>query len=93
MVYTVTFNPSLDYIVSVNNFQMGMTNRTCAEQMLPGGKGINVSTVLYNLGIETKALGFPQVLLEKKSSAEWRKSDLHMILFLYRTAVPESMSN
>ena len=58
MVYTVTFNPSLDYIVSVNNFQMGMTNRTCAEQMLPGGKGINVSTVLYNLGIETKALGF-----------------------------------
>ena len=58
MVYTVTFNPSLDYIVSVNDFQMGMTNRTCAEQMLPGGKGINVSTVLYNLGIETKALGF-----------------------------------
>ncbi len=53
MVYTVTFNPSLDYIVSVNDFQMGMTNRTCAEQMLPGGKGINVSTVLYNLGIET----------------------------------------
>ena len=58
MVYTVTFNPSLDYIVSVNDFQMGMTNRTCAEQMLPGGKGINVSTVLYNLGIKTKALGF-----------------------------------
>ena len=58
MVYTVTFNPSLDYIVSVNDFQLGMTNRTCAEQMLPGGKGINVSTVLYNLGIETKALGF-----------------------------------
>lgn len=58
MVYTVTFNPSLDYIVSVKDFQMGMTNRTCAEQMLPGGKGINVSTVLYNLGIETKALGF-----------------------------------
>lgn len=58
MVYTVTFNPSLDYIVSMDSFQMGMTNRTCAEQMLPGGKGINVSTVLYNLGIETKALGF-----------------------------------
>lgn len=58
MIYTVTFNPSLDYIVTVNNFEMGMTNRTSAEQMLPGGKGINVSTVLHNLGIETTALGF-----------------------------------
>lgn len=58
MIYTVTFNPSLDYIVSVKDFQMGKTNRTCAEQMLPGGKGINVSTVLQNLGIENVALGF-----------------------------------
>ena len=39
MVYTVTFNPSLDYIVSVNDFQMGMTNRTCAEQTAPGRQG------------------------------------------------------
>lgn len=58
MIYTVTFNPSLDYIVSVKDFRMGKTNRTCAEQMLPGGKGINVSTVLQNLGIENVALGF-----------------------------------
>lgn len=58
MIYTVTFNPSLDYIVSVKDFRMGKTNRTCAEQMLPGGKGINVSTVLQNLGIENMALGF-----------------------------------
>ena len=58
MIYTVTFNPSLDYIVSVPEFELGKTNRTASEQMLPGGKGINVSTVLYNLGIETKALGF-----------------------------------
>lgn len=58
MIYTVTFNPSLDYIVSVKNFQLGKTNRTCREQMLPGGKGINVSTVLQNLGIENVALGF-----------------------------------
>lgn len=72
MVYTVTFNPSLDYIVSVNDFQMGMTNRTCAEQMLPGGKGINVSTVLYNLGIETKALGFSAVLQVRRLSAKGR---------------------
>lgn len=58
MVYTVTFNPSLDYIISLQGFQMGLTNRTREEQMLPGGKGINVSTVLQNLGIENTALGF-----------------------------------
>lgn len=58
MIYTVTFNPSLDYIVSMKDFQFGKTNRTCAELMLPGGKGINVSTVLQNLGIENTALGF-----------------------------------
>lgn len=58
MIYTVTFNPSLDYIVSVDDFQLGRTNRTSSELMLPGGKGINVSTVLGNLGIESTALGF-----------------------------------
>ena len=58
MIYTVTFNPSLDYIVSVENFQLGLTNRTSSELMLLGGKGVNVSTVLMNLGIENTALGF-----------------------------------
>lgn len=58
MIYTVTFNPSLDYIITVKDFGLGKTNRTLAEAMLPGGKGINVSTVLHNLGIDTTALGF-----------------------------------
>lgn len=58
MIYTVTFNPSLDYIVSVEDFRLGVTNRTSSEMILPGGKGINVSTVLRNLGIESTALGF-----------------------------------
>lgn len=58
MIYTVTFNPSLDYIVSIDNFQMGKTNRTTNELMLPGGKGLNVSTVLHNLGVKNTALGF-----------------------------------
>ena len=58
MIYTVTFNPSLDYIVSVEDFKLGLTNRTGSELLLPGGKGINVSTVLMNLGIESTALGF-----------------------------------
>lgn len=58
MIYTITFNPALDYFVSVKDFCLGKTNRTEMEYMLPGGKGINVSTVLANLGLETTALGF-----------------------------------
>lgn len=58
MIYTVTFNPSLDYIVSVDDFRLGMTNRTSSELILPGGKGLNVSMVLGNLGIDNTALGF-----------------------------------
>lgn len=58
MIYTVTFNPSLDYIVTIDDFKLGLTNRTSSELLLPGGKGINVSTVLRNLGIESTALGF-----------------------------------
>lgn len=73
MIYTVTFNPSLDYIVTVNNFEMGMTNRTSTEQILPGGKGINVSTVLHNLGIETTALGFVAGFTGEKIEKEVEK--------------------
>ena len=58
MIYTVTFNPSLDYIVSVDHFKTGQINRTTKEIMYPGGKGINVSLVLKNLGVESTALGF-----------------------------------
>lgn len=58
MIYTVTFNPSLDYIVSVEDFKLGLTNRTSSELLLPGGKGVNVSLVLRNLGFENTALGF-----------------------------------
>ena len=58
MIYTVTFNPSLDYIVSVDNFTCGIVNRTTDEIIFPGGKGINVSMVLKNLGFENTALGF-----------------------------------
>lgn len=58
MIYTVTFNPSLDYLVSVKNFRLGETNRTFSERIRPAGKGINISVVLRNLGIESTALGF-----------------------------------
>ena len=58
MIYTVTFNPSLDYIVGVDEFKTGKVNRTAEELILPGGKGINVSIVLKNLGMESIPLGF-----------------------------------
>lgn len=77
MIYTVTFNPSLDYIVSMEkDFQIGMTNRTAAEQMFPGGKGINVSIVLKNLGIENTALGFTAGFTGKQIENEIRKMGL-----------------
>ncbi len=58
MIYTITFNPALDYISQVDNFEIGKINRTKTEKILAGGKGLNVSTVLKNLGIENTALGF-----------------------------------
>lgn len=58
MIYTVTFNPSLDYVVDVKDFKEGVVNRTTKETIFPGGKGINVSMVLKNLGYDSTALGF-----------------------------------
>lgn len=58
MVYTVTFNPVLDYVVRMRSFQSGETNRTESDELQWGGKGINVSTVLRNLGVDSVALGF-----------------------------------
>lgn len=58
MIYTVTFNPALDYVVKVNHFTLGMVNRTVQEDIYYGGKGINVSAVLATLGVESTALGF-----------------------------------
>lgn len=58
MIYTVTLNPALDYVVQVEEFTLGAVNRTAGEQIYPGGKGINVSVVLNTLGYDSVALGF-----------------------------------
>lgn len=58
MVYTVTFNPAIDYVVHTDEMKLGATNRSEREEMYFGGKGINVSIVLRELGIPSKALGF-----------------------------------
>lgn len=58
MIYTVTLNPSIDYIVRLDELKTGITNRTTSEEYYIGGKGINVSCVLSELGIKSTALGF-----------------------------------
>lgn len=58
MIYTLTLNPALDYIINVNDYEEGRVNRTAKEKVLPGGKGLNVSAVLNELGEENTAFGF-----------------------------------
>ncbi len=58
MVYTITFNPALDYVMWVDHLNLGETNRTKSEALQFGGKGINVSNVLHSLNVDTTALGF-----------------------------------
>ncbi len=59
MIYTVTFNPAIDYVIHMDNpLDPGMTNRSSSEEHYIGGKGINVSTILKNLGLDNTALGF-----------------------------------
>lgn len=58
MIYTVTLNPSIDYIVEVDQVKLGSLNRMKRDLKLPGGKGINVSRVLNQLNVQNKAIGF-----------------------------------
>ncbi|MGN0683720.1 MAG: PfkB family carbohydrate kinase, partial [Oscillospiraceae bacterium] len=58
MVYTVTFNPAIDYVMFTDEMKKGSVNRSTSEEIYYGGKGINVSLVLKELGIPSKALGF-----------------------------------
>ena len=58
MIYTVTLNPSIDYVIKLNNLKNGEVNRTNEEYVYPGGKGINVSLILKELGYKSRALGF-----------------------------------
>lgn len=80
MIYTVTFNPSLDYVVALEDLQVGKINRTKEEELFPGGKGINVSQVLWELGVPNRILGFKAGFtgeaLEKMLAAKGCPSEL-----------------
>ena len=80
MIYTITFNPSLDYIMHVDCFEEGETNRSKQEEIYPGGKGFNVSTILSRLNLETTALGFvagftgEEIVKELTPSGRWKSA-------------------
>lgn len=76
MVYTVTFNPALDYVVRLDCFTSGEVNRTTSEEIQLGGKGINVSTILGNLGVENVALGFLAGFTGKALESGLRKKNV-----------------
>ena len=80
MIYTVTFNPSLDYVIQVDDLTLGEVNRTTSEKIYPGGKGNNVSVILSNLGHKSKALGFKAGLPESRWKPCWKNSDAIRIL-------------
>lgn len=88
MNYTVTLNPSLDYIAVVNDITLGETNRTEHETIFPGGKGINVSIVLKNLGFESIALGF----VAGFTGEEIKKKVISMGVSEQFISVPEGIS-
>ena len=91
MIYTVTFNPSLDYTVSMNGFELGKTNRTIGEQMFPGGKGMNVSIVLSNLGLRIQRLVLRLVLPENRLSGKCAKWGCLPILSILKRVFPALM--
>lgn len=84
MIYTITFNPAIDYVIHTDNIRTGEVNRTSSETYFIGGKGINVSVVLAELGVKSVALGFiagftgdaiENGLLKKGISADFIKLD------------------
>ena len=58
MIYTITLNPALDYIIAIEQIQLNEINTSQDEHILPGGKGINVSIILKRLGVESTIIGF-----------------------------------
>lgn len=80
MIYTITFNPSIDYIMRVNTFEEGETNRSYQEEVYPGGKGFNVSTILTRLGYENTALGYIAGFTGKEIVKQLIKRGFHLDL-------------
>lgn len=90
MIYTVTFNPAIDYVVHVEDMQLGGINRLASEEIYCGGKGINVSLVLHELGLPSRALGFVAGDTGRVIEEGFPKVALRPILSIWKRAVPAS---
>ena len=87
MIYTVTFNPALDYIVRVAQLNIGEVNRAAYGEIMAGGKGVNVSLVLKNLGHESTALGFAAGFTGEKLVQDLKDKGSERETFLFCPAV------
>lgn len=92
MIYTVTFNPSLDYVVQAEQLVPGEINRTTSEAVYPGGKGVNVSVILSNLGLESTAFGFTAGFTGKALQEMLLEFGAKQILYRLQTGRQGSMS-
>lgn len=88
MIYTVTFNPAIDYTLHLNELKTGQINKHCREQVICGGKGINVSAMLSILGEQTLALGFFAGFTGKEMERLLKKEGLNMDFIM----LPEGMT-
>ena len=73
MINTVTFNPSLKYVIQIENMVLGRINRTKKENIYTGGKGNNVAVILSNLGLDNRALGFKAAFTGEAMEAKSRE--------------------
>lgn len=80
MIYTITLNPSIDYVVHVKQMELGKLNKMSSDLKLPGGKGINVSRILQELNVNSTALGFLGALPEILSPIGYKKTIFSQIL-------------
>ena len=82
MIYTITISPAIDYVVHLDEFRSGMTNRSSGEEYFLGGKGINVSQILKELGMKSVALGFTNGFtgqaLENGLHDQWDRNRFHL---------------
>ena len=88
MIYTVTFNPAIDYTLHLDDLKIGQINKHCREQVICGGKGINVSAMLSKLGEQTLALGFFAGFTGKEMERLLKNEGLNMDFIM----LPEGMT-
>lgn len=91
MIYTITFNPAVDYVVTADTFRTGKTNRTKTENIVFGGKGVNVSLLLHALNTKASRLGLLRALRAKRCARALKKKASRPISSKSKTALHASI--